>query len=266
MIEFIEITSIKEINETYYVNDLSINKNHSYIANNYIVHNCLTTSNTGTHYPIATLIEECKKIQDEYKRGYIDANHTLKAMSVPFIIADGGIRNYDDVIKALGLGADYVMIGSVLASLLESAAEMNIESFSSKLPATFDKTGFVDYATDFRTIKHVGIWTDTDEEDKRDVIRSVQKITKRYIGMSTKEAQKAVNAALETPVQNPILKTSEGCTKFLECKYTIAQWVENMTDYLRSAMSYANAHTIEEFRNNTNFIINSMGEMMAVNK
>ena len=58
---------------------------------------CITSSNTGIHYPIASLIQECKKIKD--------------AVGGPKIVADGGIRNYSDIIKALVLGADYVMVG-----------------------------------------------------------------------------------------------------------------------------------------------------------
>ena len=68
---------------------------------------CITSSNLGIHYPIASLLTEIyrikKEIVDDYK-------------NLPYIIADGGIRNYDDAIKAVGiLGADYVMVGSVFA-------------------------------------------------------------------------------------------------------------------------------------------------------
>lgn len=70
---------------------------------------CITSSNTGIHYPMASLLEEINKYK-EYS--------TIK------VIADGGIRNYSDVIKALALGADYVMIGGLFASLEESCGEV----------------------------------------------------------------------------------------------------------------------------------------------
>lgn len=70
---------------------------------------CLTSANTGVHYPMASLINECYQIK---KNG----NYTTK------IIADGGFRNYDDIIKALALGADYVMLGGVLNKTLESCS------------------------------------------------------------------------------------------------------------------------------------------------
>lgn len=86
---------------------------------------CITSSNLGIHYPIASLLTEIyrikKEIVDDYK-------------NLPYIIADGGIRNYSDIIKAVGiLGADYVMIGSVFAKMAESAApkqEIDGESFA----------------------------------------------------------------------------------------------------------------------------------------
>ena len=96
----------------------------------------------------------------------------------------------------------------------------------------------------------------------------MKNITKKFIGMSTKEAQIAINAALEEPIgaDKKDLKTSEGCTKFMPVHYTIAQWIENLQDYLRSAMSYCDAKNLEEFRNNTYLIPCSPGTMIAVNK
>ena len=40
------------------------------------------------------------------------------------IIADGSIKGYSDVIKALSLGSDYVMIGGLFTSLIESAGDI----------------------------------------------------------------------------------------------------------------------------------------------
>ena len=75
---------------------------------------CITSSNTGIHYGIASLISETVEIKRKYE---------ISGVKCPKIIADGGIRNYSDVVKALALGADYVMIGTLFSSLQESAAK-----------------------------------------------------------------------------------------------------------------------------------------------
>ena len=163
---------------------------------------CITSSNTGIHYPIASLIKECCKIKKQY-------NKDVK------IVADGGIRNYSDVVKALALGADYVMIGSLFGSMKESAAE-NVYDDSGKIKE------------------------------------------KKIYGMSTKIAQYKINP------EN--LKTSEGICRTVKSEYSISQWVENMTAYLKSAMSYCNAKTLTEFIGVPEIIINSYGTMFSVNK
>lgn len=233
--------------------------------------NCITASNTGVHYPIATLIDECKQIKEELRSEteyYEPGTDYVDVKCLPNIIADGGIKNYADINKALALGADYVMIGSLFGSLLESAADMIIESRdSAQYPAIYDgESGKVVYYTSYGSVK-LNIWNGHTEEEKKSFIRSVKFIRKRLIGMSTKEAQIAIARALEEPQEltTDILKTSEGITTFVECKYTLKQWLENMTDYLKSGMSYCNCFTLDEFKNNCNLIINSPAEIQAVN-
>ena len=98
---------------------------------------CITTSNVSAHYPQVSLIDECYKIKtklinevsfDKYEDDVIN----IYNYELPKIVADGGIRNYDHVIKALALGADYVMIGSLFAQCIESAGEKTNKAENSK--------------------------------------------------------------------------------------------------------------------------------------
>ena len=82
---------------------------------------CITSSNTSIHYPIASLIDECVSIRNDFK-DEMEEFHELPK-SLPKIVCDGGIRGYSDIIVALALGADYVMIGSLFAAMDESCAE-----------------------------------------------------------------------------------------------------------------------------------------------
>lgn len=82
---------------------------------------CITSSNTAIYYGNASLINETYKI-----KRHCAATGAYEKVNLPKIIADGGVRNYSDVIKALALGADYVMVGSLFASLEESAGKTKI--------------------------------------------------------------------------------------------------------------------------------------------
>lgn len=157
---------------------------------------CLTTRQTGIGYPMASLIRECYKIKQQ-------STNKVK------IVADGGMKNYDDIIKALALGADYVMIGSILSKALESAAPASWHGIpiSQKISEILYKKGF--------------------------------QIKKEFRGMSTKAAQKALG--------NEKLKTSEGVTRIYNVEYTVGKWVENFESYFRSALSYSNANTPSDF-------------------
>jgi len=69
---------------------------------------CTTRTVTGFGVPQFTAIRDCAE----------EATH----LRVP-IIADGGIRNSSDVVKALAAGASTVMMGKIFALTEESAAE-----------------------------------------------------------------------------------------------------------------------------------------------
>lgn len=261
---------------------------------------CLTTSNVGVHYPIASLINECYKISCHY-------------INAPKIIADGGIRNYSDVIKALALGADYVMIGSLFGGLLESAAPI---CFSEKDIEQMDQDGFylqmysqthlnhadsdsVYYRLSIKDKTHKsylgGLITKTVEKtiyylfypyqycDTSYCLEQQQLKAKGFLnmlkpyhpykefyGMSTKKAQNLIdNATYHINLdENTIIKhkTSEGCQKNLPVTQTIQQWSNNMIDYLKSAMSYTDKRFIKDFIGNVELIINSPMEIQRINR
>ena len=76
---------------------------------------CLTTKQSGIGYPMASLIYEVKQIKNK-----IEENQLSKT---PYIVADGGMKDYSDIVKSLALGADFVMIGSIFNKAFESSAK-----------------------------------------------------------------------------------------------------------------------------------------------
>jgi len=183
---------------------------------------CITSSNTSIHYPIASLIDECNK-----------QRILLGLESCTKIIADGGIRNFSDVIKALALGANYVMIGSLFAKSLESCGQKMILNYKGEYENCSQKEAIKMYE------------------------RGAQVYTKFY-GMASADGQMDISGKKT--------KTAEGITKIIHVEYKLHKWVENMESYLRSAMSYCGCLTLNDFIGKQRLIVNSISEIHAVNK
>lgn len=157
---------------------------------------CLTTVQTGVGFPMAYLIRDCALLKHGNTK----------------IVADGGFKKYSDVIKSLALGADYVMLGSILNKCLESWGE---------------------------TTREDGTWVNQFSESAYEMFKCDIPLYKNFRGMSTKEVQKSWGRTE--------LKTSEGVVKKQKVEYTLSGWIENFDSYLRSAMSYTGKRTIMEF-------------------
>jgi len=144
---------------------------------------CTTGANTGIYYPMYSLIKECYKIKTNHPKSNIK------------LIADGGFKNFDQIIKALAAGADYVMLGEIFAKSEEACGKIiNLE------------------------IPH-----------------------REYFGMSTKKAQQLMG------IPKDKLKTSEGIIKHVPIEYSLSEWIDNFTHYLRSTMSYTDSRRLQEF-------------------
>lgn len=158
---------------------------------------CSTTVHTGIGFPMGSLIQEC-----------YEASCTLDKPAK--IVADGGMQNYSDIIKALALGADYVMVGSLLNKAIDSCGDNYLW-------------------------KHIKVSQKIAEMAYNLKIP----VYKKFRGMSTKEVQKKWGKAVPT--------TSEGVIRYRKVEYSLQQWTNNFEDYLRSAMSYTNSKTLSDF-------------------
>lgn len=180
---------------------------------------CLTTVNTGVGYPMASLISECFSLKENM-------------VNKPKIVADGGFKKYSDIIKALALGADYVMLGSILNKSLESCAPTKLQVGNNII-----ESDIPDLKID-RMIKE-------------------GKLVKEFRGMSTK--------AVQSKWGKSEIKTAEGITTYNKVEYKLATWVENFESYLRSAMSYTNSFSLDEFKG-SNFELITQASFNRFNK
>jgi IMP dehydrogenase/GMP reductase len=165
---------------------------------------CLTTQQLGVGYPMGSLIKEC------YEQSLTLSNSAK-------IVADGGMKTYSDIIKALALGADYVMIGSIFNKSIESCGD-----------------------------NYIWGWLKVNQKIAQYAYEKNVDVYKKFRGMSTKEVQKKW--------KKEKLTTSEGVVRFRKVEYTLNKWVDNFDSYLRSAMSYTNSKNLSDFIGNVKII------------
>jgi IMP dehydrogenase/GMP reductase len=172
---------------------------------------CLTSKMGSVGYPMGSLINEIRAIKEEMM-----AHGSLES-DLPQIIADGGMRDYSDIIKSLALGADKVMVGSIFNKAIESSGK----NYLWKIPLS---RGVAKY-----------------------LFKKGLPIRKYFRGMSTKAAQKAMGKTE--------LKTSEGVIRYRKAQHTISGWSDNFKHYLRSSMSYTNSPTLTQYIGGVRFVL-----------
>lgn len=177
-------------------------------------HGCTTSCQTGFHYPMGSLLTEINKIRKEVKRDLLSgALFDGSIYTEPKVVADGGLHINAQIIKALALGADYVMLGEIIGKSEEACG----------VKCLLDEE-----------------WDDVEDD-------YVEKNGRLYYGMSTERAQKEINEAslYRDPQWEP--KRSEGIVKIIPIEYKLKDWLTDLDTDLRSAMSYANATNLNEF-------------------
>jgi hypothetical protein len=227
--KIIKISNIKTFNYEGEVYDLTVENSHSYNINGIIVHNsvCSTSSNTAIHFPVFSLLKEIYEVKKSI-------NGKCK------IIADGGIHGFRDVQKAL-IYADYVMIGSLFNKAIESAGKTTYGTFYWNIRGK-------KIARPLKTLFYFG--REVPKEKYGEVMSLIKQgnltVWKELYGMSSKIAQSLINQA--NSIETKKLKTAEGLFKYQKVEYSLSGWSENETDFLRSAMSYTNSRTLDDYK------------------
>ena len=177
---------------------------------------CTTRKMTGVGYPQLSAIIECA-----------DAAHGLGG----HIIADGGCTVAGDIAKAFGAGADFVMLGGMLAGHDEG---------DGKIVSTAHLTNDFDVSDDM-------IWDDIlNTEGIHN--RYVRKKFVEFYGMSSKEAQEIHSGGMEN------YKASEGKVVRIPYRGPVKNTIEEILGGLRSACTYSGAQTLKSLPKCTTFV------------
>ena len=133
------------------------------------------------------------------------------------ICSDGGIQKPADYVKAIAVYADFVMMGSYLAGCSEAGGQLIVKHMKTgeQLPSGREETRIREY--------------------------------KMFYGMSSEFAQKQHYKGM------PSYRASEGIVTMTPHKGPVANTIQALEGGLRSAMTYTNSRTIDEFQKNTDF-------------
>jgi len=168
---------------------------------------CTTRLQTGVGYPQLSAIIECA-----------DAAHGLGG----HIIADGGCACPGDVAKAFAAGADFVMLGGMLAGHDEGGGEVITKTYeTNEVTATDD--GFYDSVYE-------------------------QKHFVQFYGMSSKAANEKHFGGLKD------YRSSEGREVLVPYRGAVQNTVQDILGGLRSAMTYCGAQKLKNLSKCATFV------------
>lgn len=177
---------------------------------------CETRAVAGVGYPQLSAIIECAK-----------AAHSLGA----HICADGGCKTSGDIAKAFAAGADFVMLGTMLAGHKETISDKQlkyIEQFHNSV---------------VRTIGQIITGQNKFDPDKSHCFPL------EVYGMSSTEAMNKYHGGVAQ------YRSSEGRCSLISYRGTIYNTLHQIFGGLRSACTYVGAGLIEDLPNNTKFVV-----------
>lgn len=174
---------------------------------------CTTRIQTGVGYPQLSAVIECA-----------DAAHGLGG----HIIADGGCTTPGDVAKAFAAGADFVMLGGMLAGTDEGGGEVITKRYVTNELKPVPKMSGTAWDEDERVI-----------EEKHFV---------QFYGMSSKSANEKHFGGLKD------YRSSEGRTVLVPYRGSVENTVQDILGGIRSACTYAGAVKLKHLSKCATFV------------
>ena len=168
---------------------------------------CTTRIKTGVGYPQLSAVIECA-----------DAAHGLGG----HIIADGGCSSAGDVAKAFGAGADFVMLGGMLAGTDQGGGDI-ISKFREIDELEYEVGNHLDHCK-HKTVEHKYV---------------------EFHGISSNQENKD---------DKKEYRTSEGRVTHIPYKGSVVNGVRDILGGLRSTCTYVGARSLKELSKRTTFV------------
>lgn len=178
----------------------------------------------GFHYPMASLIHDICQVRSKACVG----------LKTPAIIADGGITEISDILKAVAVGADFVMIGGQFASLIEAAGTIYRRETNTKGEEMIEEV-----------------------KNPENLLRMTQDelqtldLERQYYGNTDPEIQ-AIRAGFdnfeEWKKQNPRVKVSDTAWKWIKVDRSITDWISDFRDCVDYGFMMTNSTNWKDFK------------------
>jgi GMP reductase len=212
---------------------------------------CTTRLIAGVGYPQLSAIIECA-----------DAAHGLGGL----ICGDGGCTTPGDVAKAFGAGADFVMLGGMLAGHDECGGEVDgasVRFVGNYTAKPSDQSGWTHIVTNPHTGKEVAV--------PKELLERLQKVSEmtdplfhqfenlfkvvlpdnpkmKFYGMSSKAAMDKHSGGVAE------YRASEGKEVWIPYRGAVEGTVQQILGGVRSACTYTGAKTLKELSKRTTFV------------
>lgn len=194
---------------------------------------CSTSVVTGIYRPPVSAIME---ISD-----YKEKNNLTDL----YLIADGGFKETSDMIKAIAIGADFIMSGNLFAGYKESNSPLmkykdgHYEEIKEKTPSEYYEN-----RVKFNNTSLSGLYNTINYRSE------YYEFYKHYRGMASSDMANLNNKI--NKINKNILP--EGVSSTIKYKENLEGDLENILNSFKSSMSYSNSHNFDEFRENITIV------------
>lgn len=213
------------------VYNIEVEDEHTYtVGNSFLgVSNCTTALNTGFGVPILTNIIDCSKIKKD-----------------TWLIADGGCKYSGDIAKAIYFGADFVMMGKMLAATDLATGACYNSSHKKLIPnirLENDEPSFsLIYPDEFEKVYNLAEeidWQKCDEKcTRKNMCKNHVVAYKEYHGMASRAARSGILSYASV----------EGCEGLIKYTGRTKDFIQDTYLHLQASLSYGGAKNWTEFR------------------